>query len=275
MTDDRGFDMQDGHDLPDDVFDDTLDDMLHQSLDESLDATPGDSLAGTLDGARMEQLLHGLAPHYRVPPPAPLEAMWARVEAEHFGRPGLRVVPGDAGRRLLRRWGGPLAGLAAGLLIGVGFGTRLGGGGDAGLLPAADQVAQRVVDVARDGAPQVDPAYREVATDYFDQTAALLVTLPAQLDEGRAGAQVVRQASELLSTTRLLLDSPALGDPELQSLLDDLELILAQIVRLPAVGQAEQAALIADALEARHVLPRLRSAAALSSPLPPLSHGAD
>lgn len=267
MTDDRDHDLPFGHD-------DLLDDTAATAGDATpLDATPLDAAAEARADARMEALLRDLAPHYRVPPPPPLDAMWAAVEAGHFGRPGLRVVPGSAGRRLLWRWGGPLAGLAAGLLIGVGFGMRLGDRAPA--LPDTGLVAERVVDVAREGAAQVEPAYRQVATDYFDQTAALLVTLPAQLDEGRADAQVVRRASELLSTTRLLLDSPAVADPELQTLLDDLELILAQIVRLPAVGEPGQAALIADALEARHVLPRLRNAAALSSPLPPLSSGAD
>jgi hypothetical protein len=233
-----------------------------------------DPAAEALADARLEEVLHGIAPHYRVPPPPPLDAMWAQVEAAHFGRPGLRLIPGSAARRLLWRWGGPVAGLAAGLLIGVGFGMDLGRR-SAAPTASADVVAERVLDTARDGLAQLDPAYREVATDYFDQTAALLVTLPAQLDEGGADAHVVRQASELLSTTRLLLDSPAGADPELQTLLDDLELILAQIVRLPAVREPGQAALIADALEARHVLPRLRNAAALSSPVIPLTRGGD
>ena len=241
---------------------------------------PPDPAAEALADERLEAVLRGIAPHYRVPPAPPLDAMWERIEAEQFARPALRVVRGGAGRRLLSRWGGPLAGLAAGLLIGVGFGLDLGRRGAAPATssmaaPSQVAVAERVLDRARDGLPELDPAYREVATDYFDQTAALLVTLPAQLDEGGADAHVVRQASELLSTTRLLLDSPAGSDPELQTLLDDLELILAQIVRLPAVREPGQAALIADALESRHVLPRLRTAAALSSPVLPLTRGAD
>lgn len=247
MTDDREFPLSDPLDLPDDALAD----------------------------ARLERVLHDVAPHWRVPPAPPLDAMWARVEAEAFDRPGLRVVPGSAGRRVLWRWGGPVAGLAAGLLLGVGFGVDYGRRSAPPTVPSTVAVTDRVLDRAREGVPQLDPAYHEVATDYFDQTAALLVTLPAQLDDGGADAHVVRQASELLSTTRLLLDSPAGADPELQTLLDDLELILAQIVRLPAVREPGQAALIADALEARHVLPRLRSAAALSSSLPPLSRGAD
>ena len=67
----------------------------------------------------------------------------------------------------------------------------------------------------------------------------------------------------------VLLDSEAAGsDPQLQALLDDLELVLAQVVRLPAGRDSTQSALINEALQTRDVLPRLRTAAAqVSSPI--------
>jgi hypothetical protein len=41
--------------------------------------------------------------------------------------------------------------------------------------------------------------------------------------------------------------------------------VLAQVVRVPAVRDSAQAALINEAIEARDVLPRLRTAAAQAS----------
>src|SRR4030095_11354752 len=75
------------------------------------------------------------------------------------------------------------------------------------------------------------------------------------------GACGVRRAGELLSTTRLLLDSPAAAsDPRLKNLLEDLELVLAQLARLPAEHGKTELNLIREALVQRDVVPRLRSA---------------
>jgi hypothetical protein len=77
--------------------------------------------------------------------------------------------------------------------------------------------------------------YRQATTEYLGQTVALLASLPAAARDGQPDARFVTQAGELLSTTRLLLDSPAAAsDPRLKNLLEDLELVLAQLSRLPA-----------------------------------------
>ncbi|HEY4132485.1 MAG TPA: hypothetical protein VGM50_17875, partial [Gemmatimonadaceae bacterium] len=62
--------------------------------------------------------------------------------------------------------------------------------------------------------------------------------------------------------TRLLMDSPAATDPQMQSLLEDLELVLAQIVRLQNDPSRTDLDLINRALEQRDVIPRLRTAVA-------------
>jgi hypothetical protein len=184
--------------------------------------------------------------------------MWAHVEAEHFGRP--RVLRGAPGWARWARWNGPVAGLAAGLLIGVGVGAAL-----ARRSPAAAPLLPVAALDAPVMPPPAAPAYRVMTPEYLDETVSLLAALPAQLDGGSPDTRLAAQARDLLSTTRLLLDAPAGHDPEVQSLLDDLELVLAQVVRLPAVRDAEQTELMIEALEARRVLPRLRTAAAHAS----------
>ena len=104
--------------------------------------------------------------------------------------------------------------------------------------------------------------YESTTSQYLGQTAALLVALPSEVHGGRADAQFVGRARNLLLTTRLLLDSPAAQDAKLHGLLDDLELVLAQVVRLQDERNSADIDLINQALEQHDVLPRLRTAAA-------------
>ncbi len=68
-------------------------------------------------------------------------------------------------------------------------------------------------------------------------------------------------AKRLLTDTRLLLDSPAGGDPELRMLLSDLELVLAQIVQL-RTGDPNDVEIIDEGLESSQLLFRLKAAQA-------------
>ena len=226
--------------------------------------------------ARLVALLQRARDHYNVPAAPPPEALWAAIERRAFGPPAAGAIPIAARRRVPARWSGPAIGLAAGLLLGVGIGAALWRGADAARpVPAAVAARDGVGQPAGAALAAGDPAYDAVAVEYFDQAVALLATLPTRLDDTRPDARLAAQARDLLSTTRLLLDSPTAGhDAELQALLDDLELVLAQVVRLPAVRDSSQAALIHEALEARDVLPRLRTAAAQAS-APMQSFGAD
>ena len=57
-----------------------------------------------------------------------------------------------------------------------------------------------------------------------------------------------------------MLDSPAARDARLKGLLEDLELVLAQIAQLPASGDREDVQSINQGLDQRSVLLRLRTA---------------
>jgi len=86
----------------------------------------------------------------------------------------------------------------------------------------------------------------------------LVIAVAGDLRTGQVPAGTIVNARELLSTTRLLLDS-GVEDPRFRELLEDLELVLAQVVRLRDATPAMDAALIAQALDQREVLPRLTS----------------
>ena len=56
--------------------------------------------------------------------------------------------------------------------------------------------------------------------------------------------------------------TPAASEPAMRDLLEDLELVLAQVVRLRANGSRTDLDIINRALEQRDVIPRLRTAVA-------------
>ena len=198
---------------------------------------------------------------YRVPPAPPLDAMWERIEERHFGAPVVSLTD-HARAHPRRRWafGSPswsvlVAGIAAALILGIGVGRMSRG------------IAPVIADNGREGQYDYWTAnaapYREATTEYLGQTVALLTALPAAARDGQPDARFVTQASDLLTTTRLLLDSPAAeSDPRLKSLLEDLELVLAQLSRLPSEHGGPELNLITQALEQRDVVPRVRAAAA-------------
>jgi len=151
--------------------------------------------------------------------------------------------------------------MAAMLLVGVAVGRM------SMRDPRTMEHVQETGAASTGAAPATDgldvPTPEQVATDrYLVRTAALLAELPEELRARRGDAAFVSQADALLLQTRLLLDSPAAADPALRALLDDLEVVLAQVVRLDARRDQMEVDFLHEALEQRDVLPRLREAVA-------------
>ena len=109
----------------------------------------------------------------------------------------------------------------------------------------------------------VQTFYRTAALQTLAQAEALLTAYRGaeNVRDAAAMQQAARWARDVLSSTRLLLDSPAGRDPQMRTLFTDLELILAQIVQLSGTPlQARERELIEDAMRDRDLLPRIRSA---------------
>ena len=109
----------------------------------------------------------------------------------------------------------------------------------------------------------VQTFYRTAALQTLAQAEALLTTYrhAENVRDPQAMQQAARWARDVLSSTRLLLDSPAGRDPQMRTLFSDLELILAQIVQLSGMPlQARERELIDHAMRDRDLLPRIRSA---------------
>ena len=106
---------------------------------------------------------------------------------------------------------------------------------------------------------RADLPYRVAAAQYLTRTEALLTGFRTDSRPGAADSQFVAQARDLLLTTRLMLDSPVAKSAPMRALLEDLEVVLAQIATLPSSQNAEDVKLINEGIEQRSVLLRLRT----------------
>jgi hypothetical protein len=194
------------------------------------------------DDDRLPDSLRAAARGYRTPPRTPAEEMWAAIAAERERRRAARRVT------LRLRWG--LA-LAATLVLGIGIGRLVSPGG----------MPREPVTVASGSGGGPATAYRVAAGQYLVSTEVLLTDFRAESRRGRLDPQFLTAARDLLTTTRLMLDSPAADDPHLKALLQDLELVLAQIAQLPTEpGKRSELELIAQGMTQHSVLTRLRAA---------------
>lgn len=191
---------------------------------------------------KLQELLHDVSRTWRVPPEPRVAEMWQAIEAQHFNRPRRRLTP---------TWWMLVTAVAASLVFGVALGR----------FSASDSPAQTAVAAPTAG---VGEPYGRQTTALLGQTAVLLAALPEHAREGHADEHFATQAAQLLQTARLLLDSPVAGEPRLRVLLEDLELVLAQVAQLPtsAPRNAAELELINEALEERDVVPRIRTAVA-------------
>jgi hypothetical protein len=131
--------------------------------------------------------------------------------------------------------------------------------------PAAAPVAfEEPVSAPMVGSESGETAYRVVATQHLGRAEMLLTSFRTEARAGEIDERVGVWAKDLLSTTRLLLDSPAGDDPGLKLLLEDLELVLVQLSHLPANDATQEAKqeveMVTDAIEEGGVLPKIRTA---------------
>ena len=204
---------------------------------------------------RFDELMRDAAQTFRAPPAADFDEMWTEIER----RGNLGADRPRAAARL--SWTRGWLAIAATLVIGVALGRT------SMMIGRRSTAPTKVASNAAARAPRSDSAvsftsnpYEAETNRYLGQTAALLASLPSEEKSERGNEQFVARAGDLLTTTRLLLDSPASDDPAMRNLLEDLELVLAQVVRLPNTHSRTELDLINRALEQRDVIPRLRTA---------------
>ena len=209
-----------------------------------------------MEEKKFEDVLVELPRTFRPPVDPRYDEMWTAIEAAHFD--SARGRSDTRGRTLTAM---PWLAAAAALFIGIAIGRK--STSESSSAPVAVTAS-----AAGQGSPAATPAsetYRDATTRYLAQAAALLIALPTTTGPDRFtsaanNTKLADKASDLLVTTRLLLDSPAAQDPQLHSLLEDLELVFAQIARLRVDKSKSDLDLIHQAVEQGNVLSRLNSA---------------
>ena len=198
------------------------------------------------DDEKFDTWVRDAAQSYNEPPATvPREEMWEAIR-----QGAVRQTPPVTWRsRPFMRWA-PLA-AAATLLLAIGYGAgRIGTTTDAGDPAVADASPPLVADTS-------NRFYDAAVVSHFGRAEAMLTSFRASASG--SDTQLDRWARDLLSDTRLLLDSPAANDTRRRRLLEDLELTLAQIVQLPAASSPDDQQIVDGAIERGELLTRLRN----------------
>ena len=188
-------------------------------------------------------------------------------------RETVAVAETERTRRMPRitPWAWGLA-VAASLTIGVVIGRQTTGELERG--PAVADATQTVSadpgagtesrespgEVGSRARPRPNATYRAATVQHLSRTEAFLTSFRTGAGQSEEDGEVSRWARSLLADTRLLLDWPADRDPRMTVLLQELELVLAQIAQLGGRAPEGERSLIMEDLQSNNVLPRLRSA---------------
>lgn len=224
---------------------------------------------------------------YNAPPAdVPKDAMWEVIAKARASR---RAAPV---RRPLRTYA-PWIGMAATLLIGVGIGRYMlrDDATTPQVVTTQDSLpaALPVGDTATADAPLIEiptqrlasrnassamPRFLPAATraepttsvnlasrTHLQRAEALVTVVAATPADAVMDSLTGKWAREMLTNTRLLLDSPAGDDPVRRRLLEDLETVLVQLVQRSGAS-ADDREILDRTLERTQLLTRLRTGAA-------------
>jgi len=240
---------------------------------------------------QMDELFARAARDYNTPGSVPREEIWSRIQAERGAR--------RRERSTTRVWMWPSVGIAAAALLAVGvtLGRRMerSSAPDSvsvvakAPMPVRDSTAELITQLrqettatdrrARELASAVPAngadrtttstradettalSYRLVMLKHLAGSEAMITAFRSAARQGEIDAQIAAWSKELLSTTRMLEASAASDDPMMKRLLEDLDLVLAQIKQYVTRGtnNPDDLDLIEQSIIKRGVITKLRS----------------
>ena len=216
------------------------------------------------DDNDFDDLLRREAKGYRAGEP-PADLMWSRIERDV----ARAIRPAERGVVRYWPWVASGVGIAAALVLGVAIGRRSVTTAVSERSPAsiASSVAPAPAEPARDA------QMRAATLNHLVQAEVFLTQVRADLKTGRRDPERNERSRDLLARTRLLMANDAAGTPSVDRLLQDLELVLAEIAALPdsGAGRAVDTKLLDERLRVGTVLPRIRTIL----PSPPATGGGD
>ena len=210
---------------------------------------------------RFEEFLREQAQEYHAPPPTPRAELWDRISAAR--KQAGPVADADdtlafrpRAESTFRRWRPALYyGMAAAAILAVGVAIgRVSSPTGTTPMPTPAVVAA-APDDSTDQQARGALATQLVTVEHLTEVDAFLTEFRGR----RASGEFTGQASDLLGTTRLLLDSKRVSDPRVKVLLQDLEGVLAQIATFDSTDRRNELELINDGIAQAHLRTRLKS----------------
>ena len=197
----------------------------------------------TQEDDRFDAWLKEASAGYNAPPPSaevPREEMWRTIAATRAAGSTPSVT------RLVPRTAWALAAAAVALLaVGIGIGRMT-------------QTERVIAEVSTAPDSQMPATYGVAATRHLTSAEAFVTAVRMSSYAPRDTA-IQRWARELLTDTRLLLDSPAGEDQRRRALLEDLELLLVQVMELENSRTSDTNELLLDQTHQDQLLTRLRA----------------
>jgi hypothetical protein len=252
------------------------------------------------DGA--DELIVRAARDYNEPGPVPREEIWNRIAEARRSKVGARPIALPERRR--RVWVWPSAGVAAAGLVAIGVaigrGVERTRAHDERVVPAPLASASRdSVRATPDQSPtgaaavpgktlasesasrgprsdstgalpadeqatSINVAYRLAVVNHVVGSEAMITAFRASARRGDVDAQLAKWSRDLLGETRLLESAAPSDDVAMKRLLEDLELVLAQIVQYTNRGthSPEDLDLIDRSIRRRAVMSNIRNLSA-------------
>jgi hypothetical protein len=205
------------------------------------------------DDEKLDRLIDREARGYHAGSQTPADKMWSRIEgdvARAIRRPSPRI----------RHWTvlAAGAGIAAALVIGVAIGrrsVRIDAPATSSVATTASNASATSADSARDA------LMGALTLNHLGQAEMFLTEVRADLKTGRHDPRRGERSRQLLARTRLIMANDAPRAPTVEQLLQDLELVLAEIAALPDSGtrRSMDARLLDERLRVGAVLPRIRT----------------
>ena len=199
------------------------------------------------DDDKFDDFLRGAARDYNAPVTPRADAIWAAIESDV----AQAIAPRRQGARTSVLWFG--AAIAATLVVGVSVGRW-------STLQAPARPLATAAAVVPDSANTPRNA-RAITLEHLAEAEVFLTTVRSELKSGVADTERAERSRDLLVRTRVLLGGAQSRPPEVARLLEDLELLLAEIAALPAnPGRSRlDQTLINESMREGDIIPRIRA----------------
>jgi hypothetical protein len=197
---------------------------------------------------KFDEFLREAAKDYNEPVAPPVEAIWAAIESDV----AIAIAPAKRSRRLFitTSWIG--LSIAATLVIGVAVGRW-------SARDVSGRSVRAPVRTATSDSTASSTQARAVTLEHLAEAEVFLTSVRAELKSGQTDADRAERSRDLLVRTRVLLGGSQKRSPEVERLLQDLELLLAEIAVLPSSRSSLDRTLLDESMRDGNIIPRIRA----------------